>query len=420
MFHSHVPLLRAAKFIIPKAGTIKNRSRTFWSKQSYHTWTAVVRQGWLPVASYAFLDWVHLKITASLCPQHWQMTWAGAQSPHHPAAACTPAQVWNKDTPVETEEDTGDCCFLTGWKGSFCSCAAHTDIIPADLPLLCPLPPVEHISAALSWHLISVVSEHWTAGAWKIANPSFMPPEISSERFYSHFDFNLTISKTTFTNKQTNPNQTPNYWNLLQLNISFTALEKTVGLGYTISVTRLDLWKWWTSTALLHKQWSLKSIYFAYLQSEIHPPFKWWRERKNRSLTVKYLFCCISSLFQETQTENFLVLIIIFYLNFSPFCHINYFRFLSKLFNFVAKKITHTKHQSNLGITWERGVVQDRVMLIPPSHIPVCLFWEQFAGTHFGRSYNARMRNVGTQTSLPHEFHIYCKDLLNKNPTKTL
>lgn len=109
MFHSHVPLLRAAKFIIPKAGTIKNRSRTFWSKQSYHTWTAVVRQGWLPVASYAFLDWVHLKITASLCPQHWQMTWAGAQSPHHPAAACTPAQVWNKDTPVETEEDTGDC-----------------------------------------------------------------------------------------------------------------------------------------------------------------------------------------------------------------------------------------------------------------------------------------------------------------------
>lgn len=113
MFHSHVPLLRAARFIIPKAGTIKNRCRTFWSKQSYHTWTAVVHQGWLPVASYAFLDWVHLKITASLCPQHWQMTWAGAQSPHHPAAACTPAQVWNKDTPVETEEDTGDCVLFS-------------------------------------------------------------------------------------------------------------------------------------------------------------------------------------------------------------------------------------------------------------------------------------------------------------------
>lgn len=275
MFHSHVPLLRAARFIIPKAGTIKNRCRTFWSKQSYHTWTAVVRQGWLPVASYAFLDWVHLKITASLCPQHWQMTWAGAQSPHHPGATCTPAQVWNKDTPVETEEDTGDCVLFSDRmerQNKFLQlCSTHRHHPCWLAPTLPSSSSGAHFHSPVVAETISVVSEHWTAGAWKIANPSFMPPEISSERFYSHFDFNLTISKTTFTNKQTNPNQTPNYWNPLQLNISFTALEKTVGLGCTVSVTRLDLWKWWTSTALLHKQWSFKSIYFAYLQSEIHP-----------------------------------------------------------------------------------------------------------------------------------------------------
>lgn len=132
------------------------------------------------------------------------------------------------------------------------------------------LPPVENVSTALSWHLISVVCVHWTVGAWKTANPSFTRPEI---RLYSHSDSNLTIpiSKSAFTNKQTNPKQTQNYWNLLQLSINFTALEKTVGVGYTISVTWLHLWKWWTSTALLHKQWSLKSVYFAYLESEIHP-----------------------------------------------------------------------------------------------------------------------------------------------------
>lgn len=166
-------------------------------------------------------------------------------------------------------------CFLTKEEGrtNFCSCAADTGISPTDLPLLCPLPPVEHVSMALSWHLISVVCVHWSVGAWKTANPSFTPPEISSERFYSHSDSNLTIpiSKSTFMNKQTNLKQTPNYWNLLQLSINFIALEKTVGLGYTISVTWLDLWKWWTSTALLHKQRSFKSVYFAYFESEIHP-----------------------------------------------------------------------------------------------------------------------------------------------------
>lgn len=35
-------------------------------------------------------------------------------------------------------------------------------------------------------------------------------------------------------------------------------------------------------------------------------------------------------------------------------CYINYFRFLSKLFDFVAK-ITHTKSQNNLGETGSTG-----------------------------------------------------------------